>query len=95
METNIKIITTVITKEQRNTKIRMAFLQSAFVTIAEAGNKERQSEGGMLGLYDRLPHGTAVRGWTVPCCLQHKPFTPGKDWKSQYEVMECTLRGFG
>lgn len=78
----------------------MAFLQSAFVTIAEAEKKKkkkkkRQLEGGMLGLYDCLPHSTATRwGETVWCRRQHKPFTPGKDWKSQYEVMECNLNGF-
>lgn len=49
----------------------------------------------MLGRYDCLPHSTARRwGKTVSCCLQPKPFTPGKDWKSQYEVMECILNGF-
>lgn len=75
----------------------MAFLQSALLQSQKLKKKKKKGSrrAACWGLYDCLSHSTAVKGGkTVLSWLQHKPFTPGKDWKSQYEVMECILNWF-
>lgn len=93
METNIKIITiTVITNRTEEHKYQDGLFCKVLLLQSQKLKKKRQLESGMLGA---LPLSAIKGGGTVPSCVQHKPFTPGKDWKSQYEVMECILNRFG